>query len=412
MPQGESTGPLAGIRVLDMTRVVAGPLAGQIFGDLGADVVKVERKGEGDDCRRVGPPWMTTPDGDDLEESTYFQAVNRNKRSIAVDFATPQGAELLQRLAGQCDILLENYRPKTLEKYGLGYEQLKAINPRLIYCSLTGFGQTGPYATRSGYDYLVQGMGGLMNVTGPADGEAGAGPTRVGIPLVDIFAGMNGVIGVLAALQHRNNTGLGQAIDISLLDSQMASLLNIASSWLNSGVALGRTGNDHPSAAPYGVYPVADGHVIIATFNDREFVRLAQVLGHPEWATDPRFAKNGARVANRPLIKSLVAEAIAHMTRADCVAKLNAATVSCGPINSMPDLEHDQQVLAREMIVDMHHPRMGPIRTVGSPYKMSGSPVTYRLPPPLMGEHTEEVLKDLLDVTEGDLRALRASGAI
>ncbi len=327
-------GALAGIRVLDMTRVIAGPYAAQIFGDLGADVIKIERQGEGDDVRRVGPPWMKDANGNDTSESTYFQAVNRNKQSVTIDFSQPEGAQLLRDLAAKADVLIENYRPHTLEKYGLGYADLKAINPRLIYCSLSGFGQTGPYAERSGYDYLIQAMAGLMSVTGLPDGEPGAGPLRVGIPIADIFAGLYCVIGVLAALNHRNNTGLGQSIDVSLLESQLAGMLNVFSAWFNSGVELGRTGNDHPSAAPYGVYPVDDGYILVATFNDREFVRLAKALGHPEWSSDERFATNGARVANRPLLKQLVTESLRGKGMIEWVEELNKATVSCGPLNS------------------------------------------------------------------------------
>lgn len=403
---------LDGIRVLDMTRVVAGPMAGQALGDLGADVLKIERKGEGDDVRRVGPPWMPGPERRTGPESTYFQAVNRNKRSLAIDFAIPEGAEIVRQLALQSDILIENYRPGTLDRYGLGYEALKAINPRLIYCAITGFGQTGPYADRSGYDYLIQGMGGVMSVTGGVDGEPGAVPTRVGIPLVDIFAGQNAVIGILAALRHREHSGEGQMVDISLFDSQLAAMLNGASAWLNAGVVLGRTGNDHPSAAPYGVYEVSDGHIIIATFNDREFLRLADVLGHPEWKTDPRFSTNGARVANRPLIKSLVAAAVAPLDRDHWVKTLNAAKVSCGPINAMPDIEADPHVAARDMIVSLDHPEGHRVRMTGSPFRLSRTPVTYRSAPPLMGEHTEEVLREVLGTRTDDLARLRDTGCI
>lgn len=278
---GES---LAGVRVLDMTRVVAGPYAAQILGDLGADVVKVERPDGGDDCRLVGPPWIRNPDGtDNQQESTYFQSVNRNKRSITVDYAQPAGAQLIRDLAARADVLIENYRTGTLQKYGLGYEDLRKLNPRLIYCSLTGFGQTGPYARRSGYDYLMQAMAGVMSVTGARDGEPGAGPTRVGIPIADICAGLYCAIAILAALRHRDASGEGQQIDVSLFDSQLAAMLNTFSAWFNARTALGRTGNDHPSAAPYGVFEVDDGHILIATFNDREFARLAHVLGHPQW---------------------------------------------------------------------------------------------------------------------------------
>lgn len=403
---------LQGLRVLDMTRVVAGPLAGQALGDLGADVLKIERKGEGDDVRRVGPPWMPGTDAESEPESTYFQAVNRNKRSLAIDFAKPEGAELVRRLARRSDILIENYRPGTLDRYGLGYESLSAVNPRLIYCAITGFGQSGPYASRSGYDYLIQGMGGVMSVTGAVDGEPGAIPTRVGIPLVDIFAGQNAVIGILAALRHRELSGLGQMIDISLFESQLAAMLNGASAWLNAGVVLGRTGNDHPSAAPYGVYEVSDGHIIIATFNDREFMRLADVLGHPEWKTDARFSTNGARVANRPLIKSLVARAVAGESRNHWVETLNAAKVSCGPINAMPDIETDPHVAARGMIVAMDHPDGRTVRTTGSPYRLSETPVSYRTAPPRMGEHTEEVLREVLGADAEEVERLREAGCI
>lgn len=401
-------GPLSGLLVLDMTRVIAGPLSGQILGDLGAEVIKVERKGEGDDVRRVGPPWMKDKDGHDTNESTYFSAVNRNKRSIAVDFGTPEGAELLRRLAAKADILIENYRPGTLAKYGLGYETLHQVNPGLIYCSVSGFGQTGPYASRSGYDYLVQGMGGLMSVTGMPDGV----PTRVGIPVVDIFAGMNAVIGVQAALISRTRTGKGQAIDISLFDSQTALMLNTASAWLNAKTALGCTGNDHPSAAPYGVFEAADGHLIIATFSDREFHRLADVLGHPEWKKDPRFATNGARVKYREEMKAVVSEIVQHKTRAEWVEILNAATVSSGPINDMADVEHDPQVLARDMIIELPDDQGLPVRMMGSPFKFSDTPVTYRRAPPGMGAHTDEVLRSVLGMDEPELDKLRVCGAI
>ena len=405
-------GALAGIRVIDMTRVIAGPYAGQIFGDLGAEVIKIERQGEGDDVRRVGPPWMKSENGSDTKESTYFQAVNRNKQSVTIDYAQPEGAQLLRDLAAKADVLIENYRPHTLEKYGLGYDDLKAINPKLIYCSLSGFGQTGPYSERSGYDYLVQAMAGLMSVTGlPAD-EPGAGPLRVGIPVADIFAGLYSVIGVLAALNHRNNTGLGQYIDVSLFESQLASMLNAFSAWFNSGVDLGRTGNDHPSASPYGVYPVDDGYILIATFNDREFVRLAKALGHPEWSSDERFAVNGARVANRPLLKQLVTDALRGRSMNEWVELLNKATVSCGPLNTMKDLADDPQVMARELIVSMRHEVTGDVKIAASPIRLSETPVTYRLAPPQIGEHTAAVLQAWLQLDTKKIEALRAKNVI
>lgn len=405
-------GPLAGIRVLDMTRVIAGPLAGQILGDLGADVVKIERRGEGDDIRRIAPPWLKDENGQDRDESTYSQTVNRNKRSLTVDYAHPAGAQLLRELAMQADVLVENFRTGTLAKYGLGYEDLKAINPRLIYCSLTGFGQTGPYAERSGYDYLVQAMAGVMSVTGARDGEPGAGPTRIGVPIADTTAGLFATIGVLAALQRRHVSGEGQQVDVSLFESQIATLMNAWSAWFNGGVELGRTGNDHPSAAPYGVYAVDDGFLLVATFNDREFGRLAAAVGHPEWAEDPRYAKNASRVANRVELAALLTQALAGRGKAEWVERLNAATVSCGPINGMADLEHDPQVIARGTVVTLQHAVNGRIRTAASPLKMSESPVSYRIAPPRIGEHSDEVLRDWLGLGLARRDALREQGAI
>jgi crotonobetainyl-CoA:carnitine CoA-transferase CaiB-like acyl-CoA transferase len=406
-------GPLTGIRVLDLTRVVAGPYAGQILGDLGADVVKIERRGEGDDCRRVGPPWMKDAEGrETIGESTYYQSVNRNKRCITADYAQPEGAALIRQLAAKADVLLENYRTGTLDKYGLGYAELREINPRLIYCSLTGFGQTGPYAQRSGYDYLAQAMAGLMSVTGHRDGEPGAGPTRVGVPIADICAGLYGAIAVLAALNHRNATGAGQQIDVSLFDAQLAAMLNTFSAWFNGGVALGRTGNDHPSAAPYGVFEVDDGYILIATFNDREFARLAKVLNHAEWAEDARFKTMGARVANRASLKQLVTEALKGRTKLEWVEIMNAGTVSCGPINEMADLEHDPHIQARGLIVTQPHPTHDTVKTSASPMRFSASPTSYRLPPPLTGQHTDEVLREWLGLDDARVAELRLIKAV
>lgn len=405
-----ATGPLSNLKVVDMTRVIAGPLCGQILGDLGADVIKIERPGEGDDSRRVAPPWFREPTDKTSGESTYYQSVNRNKRSLSVDFASKQGQVLIHKLVAEADILIENYRTNTLARYGLGYEDLKAINPRLIYCSVTGFGQTGPYSRRSGYDFLVQGMGGLMAVTGHPDGEPGAGPLRIGVPVADTFAGMNAAIGILAALEARRETGLGQHIDISLFESAAASLLNTASAWLNAGVNLGRTGNDHPSAAPYGVFEASDGYIIIATFNDREFDRLARILGHPEWLDDPRFSQNCERVNNRSALKKAIADVVKQKTRGEWVKILNDATVSAGAINEMSDLERDEHAVARQMFVTIGSAR-GDVRTVASPYRLSQTPPNYRRPPPSVGEHTDEILDEMgYSSTERD--ALRAAGVV
>lgn len=406
-----ATGPLSGLKVIDMTRVIAGPLCGQILGDLGADVIKIERPGEGDDSRRVAPPWFREPSAGSTGESTYFQAVNRNKRSLAIDFAKEGGREVIRRLAVDSDILIENYRTGTLARYGLGYDVVRAINPRLIYCSITGFGQTGPYSDRSGYDYLVQGMGGLMSVTGIADGEPGAGPLRVGVPVADTLAGMNAVIAILAALEHRRNKGEGQYVDISLFESAAAALLNSASSWLNAGVNLGRTGNDHPSAAPYGVFEASDGYIIVATFNDREFTRLANVLEHPEWLTDDRFKRNSDRVRNRSALKLEISEVIRRKTRAEWVQILNNATVSAGPINEMKDLEKDEHAIARNLFVTLPSSVHGPVRAVASPYRLSATPPNYRRSPPSVGEHNDEIL-DEIGFTQGERDGLRETGVI
>ncbi|MDX5499616.1 MAG: CoA transferase [Rhodobacterales bacterium] len=405
-------GALQGLRVVDMTRVIAGPLATQTLGDLGAEVIKIERRGEGDDVRRIGPPWMKDRDGNDTTESTYFRAANRNKKSLTVDFTQPDGVRLLQDLVRQSDILVENYRPGTLSKYGLGPDDLLKINPGLIYCSISGFGQDGPYAGRSGYDYLAQAMAGAMNVTGQPDGVAGAVPMRVGIPMADIFAGLQATIGILAAVNHRHATGVGQHIDVSLFDAQFAAMLNPASAWLNSRVEIGRTGNDHPSAAPYGVFPTDDGHILIATFNDREFIRLAAALGHPEWSSDPRFSQNGARVENRELLRDLVTKALRGRSKAEWVAVLNAATVSCGPINTIRDLEDDPHVIARRMIQSVAHPTHGPVRFAASPIRLSATPVSYRSAPPDIGENTHEVLRDVLGLGDEQVRALQDRGVV
>lgn len=401
-------GALEGVKVLDLTRVIAGPLATQILGDLGADVVKVERPVEGDDVRRTGPPWAAGSAKGVERTSTYFLAVNRNKRSITVDYATPEGAGLIRDLAMQADVVMENFRPGTLQRHGLGADQLRAANPRLIYCSVSGFGQTGPYSGRSGYDYLAQAMSGVMTVNGPADGD----PTRLGIPVADICAGHYAAMGVLAALTHRAASGVGQSVDISLFEAQLAVLLNAFSGPFNGGQALGRTGNEHPSASPYGVFDVDDGQILIATFSDREFIRLAAALGHAEWASDERFATNGARVAHRGELRALMTDALRGGTRSQWMDRLNAATVSCGPLNEISDLANDPQVLARNGLVDLDQPDLGRIRSVASPLKLAETPPTYRRPPPSLGAHTDEVLRDWLGLDAVRIGALRKNGAV
>lgn len=408
--QPAASGILSGVRVLDLTRVVAGPLAAQTLADLGADVVKVERVGDGDDLRTLGPPWVEGRPGAP-EQSTYFQMVNRNKRSIGLDFSRSEGAEILRRLAAEADVFIENFRTGTLAKYGLGYEELRAINPRLIYCSITGFGQTGPYNDRSGYDYLVQAMGGQMAVTGQPEADGGI-PTRVGVPIADITAGNNAAIAILAALLHRQNGGEGQHIDIALFDSQVALLMNNIGSWLNARAPLPRTGNEHPTAVPNGVFECADGFILVATFNDREFARLAGALGRPEWAEDARFIRSRDRLENRIVLTREINAVLSENLRAHWMERILAAKVSCGPINEMPDIEIDPQLQARGMFVTMEHPVTGTVQLVGSPLHLSDTPVSYRSAPPLAGEHSEEVLRQYLSLSTEELEKLRASSII
>ena len=406
------TQPLSGIKVLDLTRVIAGPVCGQTLADLGADVVKIERRGGGEDLRSLGPPWLKDDKGDDSEESTYFQAANRGKRSLTLDFSRPEGAKLLKQLAVDCDVLLENFRTGTLARYGLGYSDLAAINPRLVYCSITGFGQFGPYADRSGYDYLVQAMGGLMAINGHPDGHPGDGPMRVGVPIADICAGNNATIAILAALFHRQKSGVGQHVDIALFDSQVAILMNVLAAWLNGGSILPRTGNDHPTAVPNGVFPTGDGYILISTFNDREFARLAEAMGHPEWSRDERFIRSRDRVQNRVALVEAMSGVLQSATKSQWMERLNAAKISCGPINNMADIERDPQIAARNMILSMKHPAKGEIRMAGSPLKLSDTPVRYKRPPPLAGEHSEEILRERLGLDKAAVEALKAAEII
>lgn len=400
---------LAGIRVLDFTRVVAGPFAGQMFGDLGADVIKVERRGGGDDIRQSGPPWMRNSDGSESDQSTYVQGMNRNKRSLTVDFTNPAGVALLHKIVPKCHVFIENFRTGTLAKYGLGYEDIRRINPAIVYCSITGFGQTGPYSDRSGYDYLIQAMGGVMAGTGVPDGEPGAGPMRVGLPVSDILGGMNAMVGILAALRHSERTGVGQHVDIALLDAQISALMNPMMTWLNAGIETGRTGNKSPNAVPYGPYQTADGFVLLATSNDREFLRLAEVVGHPEWGTDPRFQRSADRVANRHELETTLTALMAARPSAEWIAAFNAAKVSCGPINKMADIEADPHVNARDMMIAMPHPAYGKVKLVGSPLKLSETPVQYRKLPPLPGEQSREILQELAEIDDAAFDALVAA---
>ena len=399
---------LAGLKVLDMTRVVAGPTATQCLGDFGADVIKVERPGEGDDVRHVGPPWLIDSEGNETRESTYFQAANRNKRSISVNFQSEEGAQLLRTLAAKVDILVENFRPNTLAKYGLDYESLRKNNPGLIYCSVSGFGQSGPYASRSGYDFLMQAMSGLMSVTGGPEGA----PMRVGVPIADILAGKDAVIGILLALHQREKTGEGQSIDISLFDSQVAAMANTFTAWFNGGFEMPRTGNDHPSASPYGVYRTSDGYLLIATFNNREFGRLAAAVGRSDWLDNPSFNTMGARVAHRHELAAELTGILVKQPREHWIALLNAAGVSCGPINRMSDLENDPHFRERGMTVTLPHALSGEIVVANSPIRCSVSMPEYRLGPPVIGQHTVEVLQEMLGLDQPTMTDLATRGVI
>ncbi|RZJ26805.1 MAG: CoA transferase [Haliea sp.] len=390
--------PLTGVRVLDLSRVLAGPWAGQLLADLGADVVKVEKPGAGDDTRAWGPPYLKDGSGRDTSEASYYLCANRNKRSVAIDIATPEGQSQVRALAAQADVLLENFKVGGLQRYGLDYASLKEANPRLVYCSITGFGQTGPYAARAGYDFLIQGMGGLMSVTGQPDGEPGAGPQKVGVALTDIMTGLYATIAVQAALAERTHSGLGQHIDMALLDVQVACLANQASNYLSGGVVPRRMGNAHPNIVPYQAFPTADGDIILAIGNDGQFARFCAVAGHPEWSGDDRFSGNAQRVANRAVLVPLLRQATVMRTSADWIAALETAGVPCGPVNHIDEVFADPQVKARGLHIDLPHPLAGRVPLVANPIRLSGSPVVYQRPPPLLGEHTAEVLAQWLGV--------------
>ena len=392
---------LQGLKVLDLSRVLAGPWAGQMLGDLGADVIKVERPGAGDDTRTWGPPWVPQADGAESRQAAYFQCANRNKRSVAIDMATAEGQALVRELAAQADVVLENFKVGGLAAYGLDYESLKDVNPRLVYCSITGFGQTGPYAPRAGYDFLIQGMGGLMSLTGRSDAEDGAGPQKVGVALVDIMTGLYSSIAVLAALSHRDRTGEGQHIDMALLDVQVATLANQASNYLTSGTAPRRMGNAHPNIVPYQDFPTADGDMILAIGNDGQFAKFCAVAARPELAADTRFATNPARVANRAVLIPLLRQATVMKTTAEWIAALESAGVPCGPINRLPEVFADPQVVARGLRLELPHPAFGSVPLVANPIRLSATPVQYRQAPPTLGEHTAEVLRDWLGRAPG-----------
>ncbi len=401
-------GPLSHIRVLDMTRVLAGPWTGQNLSDLGAEVIKIERPGKGDDSRAFAPPYIKDASGNDTKESAYFCCANRGKRSVTVDISKPEGAKLVRELAANVDVLLENYKFGDLTRYGLGYEQLREINPKLIYCSITGFGQTGPDREKPGYDFMIQGMGGIMSVTG----ERGEGPQRVGIPIADIMTGMYSSIAVCAALANRAQTGKGQHLDLALLDCQVAVLAYQAMNYLSTGVAPTRTGNVHPNIVPYQPFHTADGDVIIACGNDNLFKKFCEVAGCVDLLQDPRFATNADRVRNRLEIEPLIEAVTRKRTTREWVSALEGAGVPCGPINTLKEVFEEPQVKARGMLQHLPHSTAGKVPQVVSPMKFSGTPLEFGSAPPVLGEHTEQVLREVLGRSDAEIAALRSAGAI
>lgn len=406
------SGALSHIRVLDLSRVLAGPWCGQTLGDLGADVIKVERPLLGDDTRHWGPPFLKDREGRDTVEAAYYLATNRNKQSITIDFTQAEGQQLIRELVAQSDVLIENFKVGGLAAYGLDYAALKVINPRLIYCSITGFGQEGPYAKRAGYDFMIQALGGLMSVTGRGDSEEGAGPVKVGVALTDILTGLYATVGILAALNQREQSGIGQHVDMALLDVQVACLANQAMNYLTTGVSPRRLGNAHPNIVPYQDFPTADGDFILTVGNDNQFRKFCDVAEHPEWADDPRFATNSARVAYRTLLIPLIKQVTVFKTTAEWVAALERAGVPCGPINDLAQVFADPQVQARGLKVEMPHPVAGKVAQVASPIRLSGTPVEYRQAPPALGQHTEHVLQQLLNKTAQQIADLRQEGVV
>jgi crotonobetainyl-CoA:carnitine CoA-transferase CaiB-like acyl-CoA transferase len=401
-------GPLSHVRVLDLSRIMAGPWAGQILADLGADVVKVERPGAGDDTRGWGPPFLKDKAGRDTRDAGYFLAVNRGKRSIAVDLADAEGQRIVRALAARADIVLENFKAGTLAKFGLGYADLIGANPGLIYCSITGFGQDGPRRDQAAYDFMIQGMSGLMSVTGEADGKPGGGPQKVGVPIVDIMTGMYAAIAVLAALARRAESGQGEHIDIGMLDVGVSFLANQAMNHLISGRTPRRTGNAHPNIQPQDVFAARDGHLVLAVGNDEQFARFCDVLERPDLAREERFKTNAGRVRNNAVLTPLIAEILAGREREHWVGACARAGVPCGPINTIPEVFADEQIKHRGMLVEIAHAIAGAVPQVGSPMRFKNAPLAHERPPPLLGEHTEEILREL---GWPDTRARAVTGA-
>jgi len=408
-------GPLSHLTVLDLSRVLAGPWCTQLLADLGATVIKVERPGSGDDTRAWGPPFLKDRDGHDTAEAAYYLACNRGKLSVAVDFTHPDGQSLIRDLARRADVVVENYKVGGLAKYGLDYASLAAVNPRLVYCSITGFGQTGPYADRAGYDFAIQGIGGFMSITGERDDRPGGGPQKAGIAISDLMSGMYACTAIVAAIARRDADGpegRGQYVDVALLDSTVAMLAVMNMNYLVGGRTPGRVGNAHANIVPYEAFRCADGHLILAVGNDGQFAKFCEIADRREWASDPRFAKNVDRVRNRVTLVPMVAEVLLTRPRAAWLGALEAAGVPCGPINSLDEVFADPQVAARGMRLEMPHPLAGTVPQIGNPLRFSATPVAYDRPPPLLGEHTAAVLRERLGIDEARIAALAARGVI
>ncbi|OMH33969.1 CaiB/BaiF CoA-transferase family protein [Motiliproteus sp. MSK22-1] len=402
------SGALDGYRVLDLSRILAGPWAGQMLADFGAEVIKVERPGRGDDTRGWGPPYVKGEKGEDTQESAYFHSANRGKRSLTIDLSHSEGQALVRELVAECDVLLENYKVDGLKKYGLDYDSLQQINPGLVYCSITGFGQTGPYRQRAGYDFMIQGMGGLMSLTGEAEGM----PIKVGVALTDVMTGLYAANAVMAALLSRAKTGQGQHIDLALLDVQVATLANQAMNYLVSKQTPQRLGNAHPNIVPYQAFATQDSHIILAVGNDAQFSRFAELVGYPEWGSDERYRSNNARVLHRESLVALIAACLQRKTSADWLKQLNRLGIPCGPINSLDQVFNDSQVQARGMVVQLSHQQAGSVPSVANPIRFSNTPISYQQASPLLGEYSEQVLRDILNKDDKDIRHLKESGII
>jgi crotonobetainyl-CoA:carnitine CoA-transferase CaiB-like acyl-CoA transferase len=408
---------LDGVRVLDLSRVLAGPWCTQTLADLGADVIKIERPGMGDDTRTWGPPFLKDAQGHDSVEAAYYLGTNRNKRSVTCDIAKPAGQALIRDLVQHCHVFVENFKVGDMARYGLDYDSLKTLNPRLVYCSVTGFGQTGPYRERAGYDYAIQGMGGLMSITGERD-DIGGGPQKVGVAVADLFTGMYATVAILAALRHAERTGEGQHVDAALLDTQVAMLANMGANYLVGGKLPGRAGNAHQNIVPYQVFevaPAADGHkdhLILAVGNDSQYAKFCAVAGHPELATDPRFARNQGRVRHRAELVPLLQDIMRTRNKAAWLDALEAAKVPCGAINNIAEVFADPQVQARGMVTTWQHPLKPDLHLVSSPIKLGATPVRTDLPPPMLGQHTGDVLRNVLGYSDARLAALKDKGVI